>query len=141
MPADPAADLLYLEIADVLGLYAEIFGLDDRGALDRLRNEDGLRSALDRPRNYAHYHKADVALQAAVLAHGIPEGQHFLEGNKRTALVAARTFLAINGYDIDASQAERADWIISLSAGLSVEGLAARIREALRVLPPASEEE
>jgi death-on-curing protein len=133
-------ELVYLELEDVLALYADLFGLDARGALDRLRNEEGLRSALNRPRTHAHYGKVDVASQAAALAHGIAEGQHFLEGNKRVALVTIRTFLAVNGYGVEASQEERADWMISLSGGLSIEELADRIRMALRVLPAASEE-
>ena len=135
-----APERLYLDLEDVLGLYSEVFGLEDQEARDRLRNETGLRAALGRPQTYAHYQQADIALQAAVLAHGITEGQHLLEGNKRTALVALRTFLAINGYGIDASQEERAAWIISLSEGVSIDQLAAQIRAALSVQPPASEE-
>jgi len=141
MPTDEDLPLLYLEAEDVLGLYAEIFGLSMEEAGDRLRNEDGLRSAVNRPRSYAHYQGADVALQAAVLAHGIAEGQHFLEGNKRTALVALRTFLAINGYDVDASQRERADWILSLSKGATPEQLAERLRPALVEQGPAAEDD
>jgi len=136
----PKSELLYLELDDVLGIYADIFGLTDLAARDRIRYEPGLRGALSRPQNYAHYQKADIALQAAVLAHGIAEGQHFLEGNKRTALVVLRTFLSINGYDVAASQEERAEGIISLSEGATIDGLAVRIRAALTVHPPASEE-
>jgi death-on-curing protein len=55
-----------------------------------------LAGAIARPGTYAHYENADLALQA-VLAHGIAEGQHFIDGNKRTALVAMLTFLEING--------------------------------------------
>jgi death-on-curing protein len=137
---NPRQELLYLGLDDVLGMYADIFGLTDQEARDRLRNEVGLSGALSRPQNYAHYQSADVALQAAVLAHGIAEGQHFLEGNKRTALVALRTFLSINGYNVDVSQEERANWIISLSQGTTVDQLAERIRNALMAEPPASEE-
>ena len=140
MPPDESS-LLYLEAEDVLGLYAEIFQLSMEEAQDRLRNEDGLRAALNRPKTFSHYEAADIALQAAVLAHGIAEGQHFLEGNKRTALVALRTFLAINGYDVDASQRERADWIVSLSQGATVQQLAARIRAALVEQGPAAEDD
>ncbi len=139
MPPEPTPDLLYLELEDVLGLYADLFELDDQGAKDRLRNEDGLRSALNRPRTYAYYMKAEIAAHGAALAHGIAEGQPFLEGNKRIGLVALRTFLAINGYDVEASQEDKADWMISLSRGQTIEELANRIRSVLRALPPASE--
>ena len=140
MSGNPGRELLYLELDDVLGNYADIFGLTDPEARDRLRNEVGLSGALGWPQNYAHYQGADIALQAAVLAHGIAEGQHFLEGNKRTALVALRTFLSINGYSVDVSQEERANWIISLSHGLTVDELPQRLRKALVAEPPASEE-
>jgi prophage maintenance system killer protein len=36
-------------------------------------------------------------MQAAVLAHGIPEGQFFIDGNKRLALVAMLTLLEVRG--------------------------------------------
>jgi death-on-curing protein len=137
---NPGRELLYLGLDDVLGIYADIFGLTDQEARDRLRNEVGLGGALGRPQNYAHYQGADISLQAAVLAHGIAEGQHFLEGNKRTALVALHTFISINGYTIDASQEERASWIISLGQGATVDQLAQRVRTALRAEPPASEQ-
>jgi death-on-curing protein len=141
MPPDDKPLLLYLESEDVLGLYAEVFELSMEEAQARLRNEDGLRGALHRPKTFAHYEAADIALQAAVLAHGIAEGRHFLEGNKRTALVALRTFLAINGYDVDASQRERANWILSLSKGVTADQLAARIRKALVARGPAAEDD
>jgi hypothetical protein len=52
---------------------------------------------------HAHYEAADLALQAAVLAHGIAEGQPLIDGNKRTALIAMLTFLEINGVRIEAT--------------------------------------
>ena len=70
----------------------------------------------------------------------LAKGQRRGAQNKRTALVALRTFLAINGYDIGASQEQRAAWIISLSEGVSVDQLAVQIRAALRVQPPASDD-
>ena len=140
MAAEDRRELQYLELEDVLALYAEVCGLSGQEARDRLRNGYGLRGALSPLANYAHYQKADIAMQAAVLAHGIAEGQHFPEGNNRTALVALRTFLAVNGYGVDARQEERANWILSLSERASIEQLAARIRAAIVVLPPASGE-
>lgn len=70
-------------------------------------------------------------MQAAVLAHGIAETQPFVEGNKRTALVALATFLLLNGCTLAASQDERMAWMIALSRDWPAEDLAAAIRRAL----------
>lgn len=121
---------VYLTLEDVLGLHALIIGASSSEAADQLRNRDGLESALARAAAYAHYEAADLALQAAALAHGIAEGQQFIDGNKRTALVAMLTFLEINGLRVKASDPELADWIISFSAGAPPEEVAQRIRSA-----------
>jgi prophage maintenance system killer protein len=59
----------------------------------------------------------DLALQATVLAHGIAEGQQFIDGNKRMALIAMLAFLEVNGCRVEASDPELADWILSFSRG------------------------
>lgn len=125
---------VYIELADALELYAAIIGGTIGQAADQLRDQAGLESALGRPRNYAHYQKADLALQAAALAHGIAESQAFIDGNKRLALVSMLTFLEVNGYEVDATDPEFADWIISLSAGTTPEELADLIRSRLQAV-------
>ena len=70
-------------------------------------------------------------MQAAVLAHGIAETQLFVDGNKRTALVAMLSFLELNGQRIHASDRELADWIISFSHGTAPAQIAAAIRGRL----------
>jgi death-on-curing protein len=122
---------VYLTLEDVLGLYGLIIGTTPAEAADHLRNRDGLESTLARPATYAHYERADLALQAAALAHGIAEGQLIIDGNKRTALVAMLTFLEINGLRVEASDPELADWILSFSAGATPEGVAKLLRSAL----------
>ena len=123
---------VYLEFTDALELYAAIIGGTVTQAADQLRNRTGLESALGRPRSYAHYDDADLALQAAVLAHGVAESQTFIDGNKRLALVAMLTFLEVNGYRVEASDPELAGWILSLSAGTTAEQLAQLIRDRRR---------
>lgn len=125
---------VYIELADALELYAVIIGGSVAQAADQLRDQAGLESALGRPRNYAHYQEADLALQAAALAHGIAEGQAFIDGNKRLALVSMLTFLEVNGHRVTATDPELADWIIGLSAGTSPEQLGDLIRSRLRVV-------
>jgi len=64
-----------LELADALELYAAIIAGTVTQARDQLRDPAGLQGALGRPRAYADYENADLALQAAVLAHAIAESQ------------------------------------------------------------------
>ncbi len=131
---DPGAEpVIYLTIEDVLGLYTSLFALRGEEATDQVRNRPGLASGIARPETYAFYQSADLPLQAAALAHGIAEGQHFVEGNKRIALVAMLTFLRVNGYDVIASPEQLMTWILDLSAGLTVEELAAKIRACIVV--------
>jgi len=113
---DPeGAEPVYLEFADTLELYAAIVGGTPAQAADQLRDPAGLESALGRSRNPALYEDADLALQAAALAHGIAESQTFIDGNKRLALIAMLTFLEANGFEVEASDRELAAWIIGLS--------------------------
>jgi death-on-curing family protein len=127
-----AGEPIYLELADALELFAAIVGGTPDQAADQLRDPAGLEGALARPSFHAHYADADLALQAAVLAHGIAESQTFIDGNKRLALVAMLTFLELNGYRVEASDPDLAGWILSFSAGTTPEQVAPVVREALR---------
>jgi len=134
-PHDESAEsveYVFLVVENILDLFADHFGCSAADAADQLRNKDGLASAVDRPRMYAHYQGADIALQAAVLAHGIAEGQVFVDGNTTTALLAMLAFLDINGFTLSGpDDRELARWILDLSDGLTAEALADRIRGVL----------
>jgi death-on-curing protein len=96
-----------------------------------LLSRDALEGALGRPASYAHYKHGDLTLQATVLAHGIAETQLFVDGNKWAALVAMLTFLEINGYRVNATDRELADWIIGFSRGGTPQEIAEAIRSRL----------
>lgn len=130
-----AGEPIYLELADAVELFAAIIGATPAQAADQLRDQAALESALGRPRTYADYEDADLALQAAVLAHGIAESQAFIDANKRLALVAMLTFLELNGYRVEATDPDLADWILSFSAGTTPQQLAPLVRDAMRQLP------
>jgi death on curing protein len=134
--AEDDLELVYLTLEDALELYAAIVDVTTTRAAAALRSRSSLEGALARPASYAHYQDADIALQAAVLAHGIAETQPFLDGNKRLALVAMLTFLEANGYRVDATDPELADWIIALRGDLTPEQLAERIRRRLKPAMP-----
>lgn len=130
-PADPAENVVYLDVDDVLEIFGAIIGGTATQAADQLRDRAALAGALARPINYAQYGNADLALQAATLAHGIAETQPFIDGNKRAALVVMLTFLEINGSRVQASDRELADWIIAFSAGTSPHEVAEVVRARL----------
>ena len=109
MSGDPdEEELVYLTRDDALEIYAAIFSLTVEQAADHLRSREALEGALGRPASYAHYQQADLAPQAAVLAHGIAETQPFVDGNKRTALIEMLTFLELNTHELSATDAELA---------------------------------
>jgi len=59
-----------------------------------------------------------LAALAAAYAFGIARDHPFVDGNKRTALIAARTFLLLNGVNLKASQDEKALIFLQLAEGL-----------------------
>jgi prophage maintenance system killer protein len=58
--------------------------------------------------------------------------RQFIDGNKRTALVAMLVFLEINGWHVEASDPELADWILSFSQGATPEAVAELVGSAMR---------
>jgi death on curing protein len=100
------------------------------GGASGLRDQGMLESALDRPKNKWAYERAELAELAAAYAYGIARNHPFVEGNKRTSLLALYTFLGVNGVDFEVPEAEAAAMILSLAAGeVSEESLARWIRD------------
>ena len=95
------------------------------GGLDGVRDQGLIESALARPRNLAAYGDPDAADLAAAYARGIAKNHGFLDGNKRTAWVAARTFLADNGFDLRFDQIEGFRFMQSVADGSPDEAAAA----------------
>ena len=72
--------------------------LAEHGGSEGVRDAGGIESALARPVNHASYGTPDAADLAAAYAYGLAKNHGFVDGNKRTAWIAARLFLADNGY-------------------------------------------
>lgn len=87
------------------------------GGAPGMRDTNMLASALDRPRNQWSYGETDLHALAAAYAFGIAKNQSFVDGNKRTGFIAAGIFLAMNGLELDAGEAEAAVHIQALAAG------------------------
>jgi death on curing protein len=109
--------------------------LAEHGGLDGVRDSGMLSSALARPLNLFAYSspKPDLPALAAAYAFGIIKNHPFVDGNKRTAYVICRTFLKLNGQDIDATDVEKYQTFLSAAEGsLSEVQLAEWIRSHLR---------
>lgn len=78
-----------------------VFAIHDRQlaehcGLDGIRDAGAIESALARPRHQAACGEPDAADLAAAYAYGLAKNHGFADGNKRTAWVIARLFLADN---------------------------------------------
>ncbi len=108
----------------------------EHGGSEGLRDEGLLSSGLARPQNLLAYGEPppDLASLAAAYAYGIARNHPFVDGNKRTALVAARTFLILNGVDLEATQDDKVLTFLSLAEGaVSEEELADWIRKRIHL--------
>ncbi len=118
----------YLDLDDLLEIAREAVGGDvvvgDYGLLE---------SALARPRASVFGQDAypDVHLKAAALLHSLTRNHALVDGNKRLAWTACRTFLAINGQWISAPEDERFDFVIRVATGVVPD--LDKIAEQLRI--------
>jgi death on curing protein len=105
----------------------------EHGGTEGIRDEGLLLSVLARPENLLAYgENVDVAALAASYAFGIAKNHLFLDGNKRTALVIAITFLNLNGSDFEAPLPEVYTQFLGLAEGsVTEEDLAEWLRERL----------
>lgn len=109
---DPGIE--YLDLDDLLDIARAAVGANvvvgDYGLLD---------SALARPRASVFgqdaYH--DLHLKAAALLQSLARNHALLDGNKRLAWTACRTFLAINGQWISAPEDDRFLFVIQVATG------------------------
>lgn len=90
--------------------------LAEHGGAEGVRDEGLFESAMARPRNLAAYGEPDVADLAAAYAFGIVRNHPFVDGDKRTGLIALELFLNLNGWELTANDAECVATILSLAA-------------------------
>jgi death-on-curing protein len=106
--------------------------LAQHGGGDGVRDIGLFESAMARPMNLAGYGEPDAAALAAGYAYGLARNHPFVDGNKRTAAVVSETFLDLNGWSLNASDAELVVAFMALAAGeLSEEELADWFRQRI----------
>jgi death-on-curing protein len=114
---------VWLDATDALAIHDR--QLAEHGGGTGVRDPGMLESTLGRPINRWAYGEDDRCALAAAYAFGVARNHPFIDGNKRTAWVVARLFLALNGVAIAFSPEDAIDTVLALAAGeLSEEELA-----------------
>lgn len=124
--------IVWLEKPLVLALHDR--QLAEHGGSSGVRDDNLLESALARPQQLHAYGDPppDLADLAATLAFGLARNHPFVDGNKRTAHVAYRTFLALNEVEFPGLGEEKFVTILALAEGrMSVEEFARWLRPHL----------
>ena len=102
----------YLDLEDLLDIARAAVGGDPE-----VRDYGLLESALARPRASVFGQDAypDLHLKAAALLHSLARNHALVDGNKRLAWTACRTFLAINGQWISAPEDDRFEFVMQVA--------------------------
>jgi death-on-curing protein len=92
--------------------------LREHGGLRGIRDENALESALARARNkWAYESISDPAVLAAAYGYGLATNHPYHDGNKRIAFLAMVIFLGLNGWDLEAPEADVVAIMLALAAG------------------------
>ncbi len=114
-----------------------VYAIHDRqlaqhGGLPGIRDAGAVESALARPQNLAAYGEPHAYDLAAAYAWGLARNHGFSDGNKRTAWVTARLFLADNGCRLRFDPADAVRTVEAVAGGtMAEEILASWFRERL----------
>lgn len=95
-----------MTLADVLAAHDEALTY---GGRDGILNLGGIESAMGRP--YSGYHRP-IAHKAAALLQAMVRNHGFVDGNKRTALLATLLMIARSGYRLSLAPNERIDDLV-----------------------------
>ena len=101
---------LFLALDEVLEIHAQQMEL--YGGSDGVRDPAGLESTFGGD----FLHSTIPSMAAAYLFH-ICQNHPFVDGNKRTAVSAALTFLDMNGIEVDADEDAFYDLVLGVAEG------------------------
>jgi death on curing protein len=99
----------------VLGAHSKL--LAAHGGAQGLRDSGLLRSALARPRQHYTYSSPDTIELAALYTTALVQNHPFVDGNKRTGFAVGVAFLELNGFVLQASEADATQAIFALASG------------------------
>lgn len=120
---------IFLTLQDILFIHAE--EIRSAGGEPNIRDMDGIYACVDAPQaTFGGVYLQDLFEMAASYISCITIRHPFVDGNKRTALASALTFLYINGFQISESHdLELAEFILDfLNKSISKEDIANHFR-------------
>jgi death on curing protein len=106
----------WLNSRDIIAIHNEI--LAESGGKSGILNPGALDSTLHKAQNLYHYSDDRPTLYqlAAAYGYGLVKNHCFMDGNKRIALIATYTFIALNGIELTASEVDAAHCFWELAA-------------------------
>jgi death on curing protein len=111
---------VWLEAQDIRTIHGEI--LAESGGDTGILSEGALESTLSKPKNlYCYEDSVDLFNLAASYGYGLVKNHCFIDGNKRVAFIAVYTFLSINGIELDATEADTANFFLDLAASVETQ--------------------
>ena len=131
MSAGRVSHWRWIETSVVLAIHDR--QLAEHGGVDGIRDSGAIASALARPAQLVSYGCPDIADLAAAHILGLASNHGFIDGNKRTAWVTVRLFLADNGHRLSFDPLEAVHVMEEVAAGrVSEVDLAAWLRARMR---------
>ena len=111
------AELEFLGLEEILEIHRD--QIERYGGLAGIRDMGLLQSALAMPTTSfgGDYLHVDIFEMAAAYLFHLSQNHPFVDGNKRTATVAAIVFLELNGLELDAAEDELENLVLSVTAG------------------------
>ena len=114
-------EIYFLDLQEIKSIHK--YQIEKYGGIHGLRDQNLLESAI----NYQQamfgqqYLHVDICSMAAAYMYAIIKNHPFVDGNKRTGLVAAVLFLAYNDFFIDAKDDELFDLAIATATSKMTE--------------------
>lgn len=125
----------YLAAEDILVLHDRV--IEETGGVHGMRDLGLLIAAAERPRTSFGSKELypDAFLKAAALFESIARNHAFVDGNKRTAVLATARFLFINGYTLTTTNPELERFVLTaVVKKLSIEKIAVWLKRHSRRL-------
>lgn len=124
---------LYLSVAQVVHIHRR--QIQSFGGSRGLRDAGGLQAAVARPQMTFGGEDLypDLEDKAAALLHSLVMNHPFVDGNKRVGAMAAELFLAVNGTELTASDADLIELSLAAARGqVNAEAIAIWFRQRTR---------